>query len=233
MTERYITCQHAQGSEGWFQDRIGKVTGSRAMAVFAQGSKGTEALTRIDLRMNLVLERVLQKPTAPSFKETESIAWGREQEPHARMAYEMATGRDVEEAGFLYLPRIAAGCSLDGKVVDAGMKGILEIKCPKSKNHYAYILAGVAPTEYVPQMVHNMWITGADFCDFMSFDPRMPKELQEFHIRLMRDEAAIKRHEAGVYQFLMEVDAEEHRMRSLIASRQAIAKAKQTQLETA
>ena len=216
---RYTICQHEQGTPGWKQDRLGMVTGSAVSAVFAQVKSG-EAATRANLRMDLLLERVTGV-VAEGFSGNADMAWGTEQEPHARMAYELATGRDIEECGFVYLPLIKAGCSVDGFIQDGNSKGLFEAKCPKSKNHYAYLLAGVMPTEYVPQITHNMWITGADFCDLMSFDPRMDPVLQQFHIRVWRDEAKIRAHEAGVLQFLMELDSEEAKMRRLIAERRA------------
>ena len=133
------------------------------------------------------------------------------------MAWEIAKGLDMTEAGFLYLPGIKAGCSLDGHIVDGGRKGIGEIKCPKSTTHWGYILADEVPSTYLPQITHNLWITGAEFCDFMSFDPRMPAELQQFHIRHERNESDIRAHEAGVLQFLFELDADEAAMRAKIA----------------
>lgn len=216
---RYITCPHAQGTPEWLHDRLGLVTGSVVSAVFATVKSG-EAATRANLRMDLLLERITGTPT-PGFAGNADMAWGTEQEPFARMAYEKAKGLDVSESGFLYLPSIKAGCSLDGQVVDGQRRGTLEVKCPKSTTHYKYLLAGKAPTEYMPQIVHGLWITGDAFTDFMSYDPRMPVELQQFHIRVERDEAAVQAHAAGVLQFLMELDADEKKMRTLIAERQA------------
>jgi hypothetical protein len=190
------------------------VTGSACSAVFAKLKSG-EAATRANLRMDLVLETVTGNPPEEGYKSPEMI-WGTEQEPFARMAYEMAKGFDVTESGFVYLADgTKAGCSVDGFVVDGGRKGFTEYKCPKSKTHWGYILGGVAPSEYMNQITHNFWITGAAFCDFMSFDPRMPEKLREFHVRIERDEAAVQAHAAGVIQFLMEVDADVKKMRQL------------------
>lgn len=215
---RYIVSPHAQGTDGWFQDRLGKVTGSTVAAVFAKArGKADEAKTRQDLLIRLTLERITGVVTPPSTKETRAIAWGKEQEPHSRMAYEMARGIDIHESGFVYLPNMAAGCSVDGFLVDAGKKGIWESKSPDTRTHYTYLKAGVVPAEYRPQVVHNLWVTGAEFCDFQSFDPRMPVPLQKFIVRLERDEAEIKAHATAVRQFLLELDAEEHEMRVLMA----------------
>lgn len=217
---RYITCTHPQGSEGWFSDRLGKVTGSSVSAVFAKIKTG-EASTRADYRMDLVLERITGKPTEPDFVKTKDMERGNEMEPHARMGFEIATGLDVRESGFVYLPDVAAGCSVDGWIEQDGKIGIFEAKCPKSKTHYGYLLAGVAPSQYMPQITHNMWVTGAEFCYFTSYDDRMPEGLQQFIIRIDRNEDAIREHEAGVLQFLKEVDADEAKMRKLIEQRMA------------
>jgi hypothetical protein len=131
------------------------------------------------------------------------------------MAYELARGLDITESGFVYLKRIKAGCSVDGFLTDGGRTGFYEAKCPKSKNHYAYLMAGILPWEYRHQVTHNFWITGADFCEFHSFDPRMPEKLQSFIIRVERADVDIQAHEAGVLQFLIETDAEEKKFRQL------------------
>lgn len=215
---RFIVSPHAQGTEGWKLDRLGKVTGSACAAVFATVKSG-EAATRANLRMAMVLERLTNTPAPQGFQETEDIAWGKEQEPHSRMAYELERDLVIEQQGFAYLPDIAAGCSIDGRIVDCGRTGFWESKSPKSKNHYAYLRGGVVPAEYMPQVVHTFWITGYDFCDFQSYDPRMPPKLRTFITRIERADIAdrIEAHERGVLQFLMEVDAEEKQMRLLAA----------------
>lgn len=211
---RYIVCEHEQGTPEWFADRLGMVTGSVVPAVFATVKSG-EAATRADLRMTLLLERITGVSEPFGYASPE-MAWGTEQEPHARMAYEMAKGLDIDESGFVYLANgIKAGCSVDGFIKDGGRRGIYEAKCPKSKTHWGYINAGVLPSAYRAQVTHNLWITGADFADFMSFDPRLPAKLQQFHIRVERNEAEIRAHEAGVLQFLLELDAEEKKMRQM------------------
>lgn len=217
---RYITCAAPQGTPQWFIDRLGKVTGSKADCVTAKSRDGkSEGVTRANYRMDLVLERLTEKPAAPTFVENEAILWGKEQEPFSRMAFELQTGLTIAESGFVYLPAIAAGTSVDGFLIEDGRFGFWESKSPKSKNHYAYLRGGVVPTEYVPQVIHTFWVTGAEFCYFQSFDPRMPAKLQTFLKRVERAEVEkqIEAHERAVLQFLMEVDAEEHQMRLLAA----------------
>ena len=83
--------------------------------------------------------------------------------------------------------------------------GLIEIKCPNTSTHIDYLLAGVPPSKYIPQMQTQMACTGAKWCDFVSFDPRLPSELQLFVVRLDRDEAYIHDIEVEVQQFLEEV----------------------------
>ena len=216
---RYIVSPHAQGTDEWKLDRLGKATGSAIAAIFATVKTG-EAAARADYRMDLVLERITGNVQGIDFT-TKDMEWGTAQEPYSRMAYEMATELMVQESGFVYLPNVAAGCSVDGFIHDNGRFGIWESKSPKSKTHLAYLMGNKLPSLYVPQVEHNLWITGATFCDFVSFDPRMPEPLQLFIVRYERDEARIKAHESAVLQFLMEVKRDEKAMLDLIAERQA------------
>lgn len=215
---RFIVSPHSQGTDEWRKDRLGRVTGSACSAVFAKLKSG-EAATRANLRMDLVLERITGTPTPQGFRETEDIAWGKEQEPHSRMAYELEHDLVIEEQGFAYLPDTMAGCSVDGVIKDRGCTGFWESKSPKSKNHYGYLRGGVVHSEYMQQVIHTFWITGFDFCDFQSYDPRMPPKLRTFITRIERCDVLdkIDAHERGVLQFLLEVDAEENQMRQLAA----------------
>ncbi len=197
---RYIESPHPQGTPEWMADRLGKVTGSNADALFT-GGKGK---VRDGYREDLVVEIMNGVASKSSFTNAKT-EWGHEQEPFARMAYEGETDLTVTQHGFFYLPNQAAGCSVDGMLVDGGRVGVWEAKCPDGKTHYRYLLGGVVPSEYIHQVDHNLWITGADFADFVSFDPRAPQELQLFHVRYERDEARMAAHGAAVFQFLLEV----------------------------
>lgn len=201
----YLLSNHAQGTPEWKADRAGKLTGSRASDMQAKIKTG-EAAARRDYRIQLVTERLSGAPADDGFVSKEML-WGTEQEPYARMAYEQATGRIVNEAGFAYLSDVEAGCSVDGFVDDGAKVGIFEAKCPKSATHITYLLAKRLPPAYAPQVTHNLWITGASFCDFVSFDPRLPAHLQLFTVRIERDEAAINAYICEAMSFLSEVDA--------------------------
>lgn len=198
---RYITSPHPQGTDEWKQDRAGKATGSRAADILAKIKTG-EAAARRDYRVQLVTERLTGLPVENGYISADMM-WGTEQEPFARMAYEESTGLIVNEAGFMYLPDVSAGCSVDGLIAGGGL---FEAKCPKSSTHIGYILSNRIPPAYKAQLVHNLWISGEPFADFVSFDPRLPPHLQLFRARLIRDEAMIADHEREVLQFLKEVD---------------------------
>lgn len=208
---RYQLSEHPQGTPEWKADRAGKATGSRASAILAKIKTG-EAAARRDYRVQLVTERLTGAPAEDGFV-SDAMRWGTEQEPFARMAYEAKTGLVVEEAGFAYLPDIQAGCSVDGFVGD----GLFEAKCPKSATHVAWLQAGVLPSEHRPQILHNLYVTGKAWADFVSYDPRMPENLQLFRVRVERNEDEIKAYEAELMAFLAEVDALEMDLRKRAA----------------
>lgn len=196
-----------QGSPEWAACRAGKVTGSRLSAVLAKGKSG-EAATRRDYRTQLVTEILTGDPTPQGFVSDE-MRWGTEQEPYARAAYEVRTGNVVDLVGFVDHPEVyRAGASPDGLVGWDGQgqpAGLLEIKCPKSSTHLTYFLAGVVPEDYKPQMTWEMACVGADWCDFVSYDPRMPEHLQLFVIRYHLDQVYLAQVNREVEAFLAEV----------------------------
>ena len=196
-----IDLEIKQGTEEWHQIRLGKVTASRVSDVMSKIKSG-ESAGRKNYKMDLVVERLTNTPTS-SFTNS-AMAWGTETEPLARMAYEVHSGNFVETVAFIQHPSIEwFGCSPDGLI---GSEGNLEIKCPNTSTHIDYLLAGVPPAKYVPQMQTQMACTGAKWCDFVSFDPRLPDELQLLVVRLDRDEAYIQKIEEEVKQFLEEVE---------------------------
>jgi len=207
-TEDRISAQVVQGSDEWKQLRLGKVTASRVADVMAKIKSG-EAAGRADYRTDLVVERLTNKPS-DSFTNA-AMAWGTEQEPLARIKYETVFNLFVEEVPFINHPTIEwFGASPDGLI---GSEGLLEIKAPNSKTHIKYLNDGKPPSKYIPQMMAQMACTGRKWCDFVSFDPRMPEGLNFFVVRLERDEEYIKAMEAEVQQFLNEVEAELSQLR--------------------
>lgn len=192
----------AQGTPEWFEQRLGHVTASRMSDVLAKGKSG-EAVTRQKYRMQIIAERITGL-VAESFTSA-AMEWGTEHEPLARIRYEADTGYFVDEAEFYTHSTIKwLGASPDGLLNDTG--GLLEIKCPNTQTHLGYMLDKKAPAAYINQMQTQMWVTGRAWCDFVSFDPRVPEHLQLFIVRLDRDDALIERMEVEVHKFLSEVE---------------------------
>jgi hypothetical protein len=188
----------------WYAARVGKLTGSAAGDMLARIKTG-EAAARRDLRTRLVCERLTGQSQEDVFV-SPAMQHGIDKEADAFAAYEALTGTLVNRVGFLAHDTLPAGCSPDGEV--GGYQGILELKCPKSATHLKYLRAGTVPSDYLPQITHNLWITGADWCDFASFDDRMPAHLHLFRVRVQRDQSAIDAYELMVRAFLSEVEAE-------------------------
>jgi putative phage-type endonuclease len=190
-----------QGSLEWKMLRAGKVTASRVADVLSKIKSG-ESAGRKNYKMDLVAERLTNQP-AESFTNS-AMQWGTEQEPFARIAYETKMNLFVEQIPFMDHPKIEwFGCSPDGLVAE---DGLIEIKCPNTTTHLEYIEGGKPPAKYIPQMQSQMACTGRKWCDFVSFDPRLPENLQLFVVRLDRDDGYIKDMETEVQKFLQEVD---------------------------
>lgn len=194
----------AQRTPDWYAARLGRLTGSVAADMLAKIKTG-ESAKRRDLRLQLALERLTGQGEEGGFVSKE-MQRGIDKEPEAFAAYEALTGRVAKNVGFLSHNEIMAGCSLDGEIDD--FEGILEMKCPKPFTHFSYIKAGEIPADYRAQMLHNMWISGAKWCDFISFDDRFPPELQVFYRRLDRNEDEIASYELAARLFLGEVELE-------------------------
>jgi putative phage-type endonuclease len=198
-----------QRTDDWFQARLGKVTASRVADVVAKTKNGYSA-SRENYMADLIVER-LTGQKASSFSNA-AMEWGTEQEPNARAAYSARTGELVEEVGFIDHPTIAlSGASPDGLVSE----GIVEFKCPNTATHLEYLLAGKPPEKYVTQMQWQMACTGRPWCDFVSFDPRLPEHLQMLVVRVPRNEVRIIELEDEVRKFLAELDDKVKKLQEL------------------
>lgn len=190
-----------QRTPEWYAARLGKVTASRVADVTAKTRSGYGA-SRANYMAELIVERLTGLPTERY--QNESMIWGTNTEPLARAAYEVRQGALVDEVGVVPHPSIAAaGCSPDGLI---GVDGLLEIKCPNTATHINYMLEADAPSKYWPQMQWQMACTGRQWVDFVSFDPRMPENMQYAVRRVDRDDKAIAELESEVIKFLNELD---------------------------
>ena len=198
-----------QGSEEWHEARLGKVTASRIADMMARTKTGWGA-GRANYMAELLCERLTG--SAPERFTSAAMAWGTETEPQARAAYEFITGRAVEEVGFVDHPSIAmAGASPDGLVGD---DGLIEIKCPNTATHIETLLTETIPSKYRMQMLWQMACTGRAWCDFASFDPRLPGDMQLFIARVTPEPGEIDALESGAREFLAELDAKIAALRS-------------------
>lgn len=189
-----------QRSPEWFQHRLGRVTASRIADVMAQTKTGPGA-ARKNYAADLVAER-LTGEAREGFSNA-AMQWGTEMEPQARTAYEFMTDATVLEVGFIDHPTIQmAGCSPDGLVGDDGM---VEIKCPNTATHIETLLTGQIEGKYLKQMQFQMACAGRKWCDFVSFDPRLPAEMQLFVKRIEADPTEAAAIEEAVSAFLAEV----------------------------
>lgn len=191
----------AQRSHEWLQERCGKATASRIADIMARTKSGYST-SRANYAAQLVAER-LTGCVAPSFTNAAMIH-GTETEPEARRAYEFFIDRDVIQVGFIPHPTIAmAGASPDGMI---GEDGLLELKCPLTATHIETLLTGAIPDKYIKQMQFQLACTGRQWCDFASYDPRLPERMRLFVKRVDRDAELIGEIETEVRAFLMEVE---------------------------
>lgn len=190
-----------QGSEEWFAARLGKVTASRVADVIAKTKTGYST-SRANYMAELIAERLAGARTE-GFTNA-AMQWGTDKEPEARAAYAFMQDVDVAEVGFVDHPAILmTGASPDGLVGDDGM---VEIKCPNTATHLDTLLGGTVPAKYVTQMQWQMACTGRAWCDFASYDPRLPEAMRLFVQRVERDDRFIGETEQEVRNFLTELE---------------------------
>lgn len=197
MTEDFI-----QGSEEWLAARCGKVTASRVSDVIAKTRSGWGA-SRGNYMAELIAERLTGKP-AEQYTNA-AMQWGLDTEPQAKAAYAFCYDAEIREVGLVPHPTIAmSAASPDGIVVP---DGLVEVKCPNTATHIETLLGAEIPDKYIVQMQWQMACTGTKWCDFVSFDPRMPARLQLFVKRIPHDDKRIAELEEAVRGFLSELDA--------------------------
>lgn len=199
--------EHVQRSDEWFAARMGKVTASRVADIIATIRSGAYSASRKNYAAELITERLTG--VSNEFFINDAIQWGMDQEDNAKRAYEKRTafntnGLKVVDVGFIDHPTIAmSGASPDGFV---GEDGLIEIKCPMTATHIETLLKDEYNDKYKTQMQWQMACTGKKWCDFVSFDPRLPEDMQLFIERVNRDETVIRNLESEVATFLAEVE---------------------------
>jgi putative phage-type endonuclease len=200
---------NVQRTDAWFAARCGMVTASRVADVIAKTRSGWGA-SRANYMAQIIAERLTGQP-AESFCNA-AMQWGTEQEPLARAAYQFRHDCDVVEVGFIVHPGISgSGASPDGLIGD---HGLVELKCPNTATHIDTLLGEPIADKYIVQMQWQMACTQRSWCDFVSFDPRMPESMRYFCQRIERDDKRIRQLETEVEEFLAEVSSRVEALRS-------------------
>lgn len=207
-----------QRSQEWHALRLGRVCGSRAADMLAMKipdaftptgkpskAKPTELAGRRKLRAQLVLERLTGKTQERNFT-SQAIQDGIEREADALSLYEQISDRPVYKVGFVSHDVLMAGVSPDGQV--GGFEGVVEAKCPEAATHMEYLLTGKVPGDYYKQCLHSVWITGAAWCDWVSFQPDFPERGRLKIVRLTFAREELADYEQKVITFLDEVQRE-------------------------
>lgn len=190
-----------QGTEQWFAARLGKVTASRVADVMAKTKSGPSA-SRKNYMMELLCQRLTGR--AEDGYTNTAMQRGTELEPIARGLYEAESGVMVEQEGFVCHAAIEwFGASPDGLV---GGDGLIEIKCPNTATHIEFMRSRKPDNRYQWQMLAQMACTDRQWCDFVSYDDRLPEHLQLICERFHRDDERITQMEAEIRGFLAELD---------------------------
>lgn len=190
-----------QLSPDWLMARVGSLGASRVHDAVAKTRNGWAA-SRAKLVADLVCERLTGNPSANFV--SPAMDWGIEKEAEAKRAYAFIADCDVKSVGMFRHHRLNwTHASPDGVIAE---DGLVEIKCPTTPTHLAYLLGTPVDEKYVKQMQWQMACTGASWCDFVSFDPRFPVDFAIKHQRVERDDKAIAELEEQIEEFLSEVD---------------------------
>ncbi len=188
-----------QRTPEWFAERLGKVTASKVGDVMmAKTTAGYQ-----NYRAQLICERLTGEATETFV--SAAMQHGTDTEPQARAFYELESGVTVQEVGFVAHPTIEmTGASPDGLVGD---DGLVEIKCPQPATHIKTLTGAAIDKRYLLQMHWQMICTGRDWCDFVSFCPALPADMQMHIERVPRDDKLSEEITAAVVGFLADVSA--------------------------
>lgn len=189
----------------WHMKRLGKPTASRFGDI--KPGRGQKWSDKTQTYMRELLVERLTGQWVEAYGA--AIEWGVEHEDEARELYEARYGVQVQRMCFA--ERDGLGGSPDGLVGD---DGCIEIKCPyNSGNHIDYMLNGCG--DHITQIQANIWFNDRQWCDFISYDPRMPEDLQLFVQRVERDPQYIADMINRVQEFRAELDELERKVRNL------------------
>lgn len=206
-----VQCE--QNTPEWEQARCGRVTGSCASIIMMKDlPSGGEPAGKADYRLQLAVERLTGVPQLDDFQNRHTRR-GHEEEPMARIAVEQRHSIMFHESGFLRHTGKMIGVSLDGHTKN--FSAMLELKCPKSTTHMGYLQAGKLPAAYRWQVVHGLYVSGAERCLFASYDARMPEGLELFTTWVYAKDLPLEEYDRALDGFLLSVSAMEDRLRAM------------------
>lgn len=197
-----------QGSPEWIQARLGKVTTSKFKDVMTKGRGDSVSKTRESYLYQLASEIVTGLPSDNYV--SQAMEWGKENEYNARKNYELVEDIEVNQVGFVK-HNDSIGCSPDGFVNN---DGLIEIKCPNTSTQISYFLKDEFPKDYTAQVQGQLWICEKEWCDFVSYDPRITTDARYFKKRVFRNEKFIKELKDNVYKFVDELEEILNKLRS-------------------
>jgi predicted phage-related endonuclease len=201
QSERDYALALEQGSPEWLEFKIGKVGASKIADITAKLRDGRYGASRATYLGELIAEQ-LTGVAADSYKSA-AMQWGNDCEPLARSTYQFRRMVAIERVGCVLHPLIEGTlCSPDGLIAGDGM---VEFKCPNTNTHVDFILGAAIPDRYLQQMQWQMACTGRLWCDYVSFDPRLPEDLRMWVERVERDNKRIGQLEAEVQGFLQDL----------------------------
>lgn len=189
-----------QSDPSWATARLGFVTASRIADVMAKTKSGPST-SRANYAAELIAERLTGTPG--DRYTNAAMQWGIDTEPHARAAYEFHHDVSCGPAAFITHPTLEWSAATPDGFIDAD--GLVEFKCPNTATHIDTLLSSAIPEKYRLQMQWQMACSARAWCDFVSFDPRLPEEMRMFVKRIKRDDDMIGSIEKEVTLFLGEV----------------------------
>ena len=184
-----------QGTPEWFALRLGVITGSKFKDVMAKGQGKSRKSYMYQLAAEMITDEMAESFT------NDAMQWGTDNEPAARAMYELESGNEVDEVCFVKRDDFV-GVSPDGLVGDSGL---VEFKCPKTTTQIETFLSGKMPTSHKAQVQGQIWVCERDWCDFVSFDPRIDGDAGYVCYRQERDDEYIKDLEEACYKFSEEL----------------------------
>lgn len=193
----------AEQKAAWLSARAGKLTASRMADAMNYRKDGKPGADRIKYMRELLAERVTGQ-SAPHFV-SEPMEHGLEYEDEAVDLFVERYGRNVHLSRFYEHPTIENfGATPDRELDD----GLLEVKCPTTSTFLEWVMAGVVPDEYKPQMAAQLLCSGKAWCGFLAYDPRIRDEGKRLFMRKYEPTPEYMAEvEAAAVKFLDELDA--------------------------